>query len=90
MSVEINLPPVLQALAGGIRKADVTGGTIQDCLEDLIKQYPGLKSRLFRGKLELSRGIEIYVNRVKINPHPLAGIVKDGDKIHVSFIVLGG
>ena len=90
MSVEINLPPVLQAMAGDIKQIDVTGGTVGECLEALVKQYPKLKPRLFNKKNKLPHGINIFVNRENAYPEPLAKAVHEGDKIHIAFIVLGG
>jgi molybdopterin converting factor small subunit len=90
MSVEINLPPLLQTLAGGTPKIDVEGSTVQACLEELTNIYPRLKLKLFRSYSELANGVEIYVNREKIYPNPLLKLVKNGDIIHISFVVLGG
>jgi molybdopterin converting factor small subunit len=90
MSVEINIPPVLQALVGDIKQIDVTGRTVGECLEELVKQYPQLKSRLFKKKNELANGINIFVNGENAYPKPLAKPVGDGDKIYIAFIVLGG
>lgn len=90
MSVEINLPPLLQALAGGTQKLDVAGSTVQECLEELVKIYPGLNLKLFKNSGELANGVEIYVNREKIYPRPMLKMVKNGDIIHISFVVLGG
>jgi molybdopterin converting factor small subunit len=90
MSVEINLPPVLQALVGDIRQVDVSGGTVGECLADLVKRYPPLKSRLFNRNNKLPNGINIFVNGENAYPEPLAKRVYEGDKIHLSYIVLGG
>ena len=90
MSVEINLPPVLQALVGDIRQVDVAGGTVGACLEDLVERYPPLKPRLFDKKNKLPAGINIFVNRENAYPDPLAKKVAEGDKIYISYIVLGG
>jgi len=90
MSVEINIPPVLQALTGDIKQINVTGRTVGECLEELVKQYPRLKSRLFNRKNKLPNGINIFVNGENAYPEPLARAVHKGDKVHISYIVLGG
>jgi molybdopterin converting factor small subunit len=90
MSVKINLPPVLQALVGDIRQVDVSGGTVGECLADLVKRYPPLKSRLFNTNNKLPNDINIFVNGENAYPEPLAKRVYEGDKIHLSYIVLGG
>lgn len=90
MSVEINIPPVLQALTDGVRQIDVGGSTVGECLQELAKQYPKLKEKLFTGNGRLPKGMNIFINRVSAYPKPLARPVHDGDKIHIAHIVLGG
>jgi len=90
MSIEINIPPVLQALAGDVRQINVTGSTVGECLEELVKQYPRLKPRLFNQRGKLPNGINIFINGENAYPETLARRVKEGDKVHISYIVLGG
>jgi molybdopterin converting factor small subunit len=90
MSVEIYLPPFLQALAGGASKFDVAGGTIGECLRDLVRLCPQLKDRIFNRRGKLIKGINIFVNRANVSPDPLSRLVCNGDKVHVASTVLGG
>ncbi|MGD1120326.1 MAG: MoaD/ThiS family protein [Dehalococcoidales bacterium] len=90
MSVEINLPPVLQAMAGDTAQISVNGETVGACLGALVKQYPPLEKKLFNKKGKLPAGINIFVNGENAYPEPLARAVKPGDKIYISYIVLGG
>lgn len=90
MAIEINLPPVLQALVGDIRQIDVTGRTVGECLAELVKQYPRLKSRLLKKNNRLPNGINIFINGENTYPEPLAKRVHEGDKVYISYIVLGG
>jgi molybdopterin converting factor small subunit len=90
MTIEINIPPVLQALAGDARKIGVAGSTVGECLKALVKKYPDVKSRLFNKRGRLNNGINIFVNGENAYPEPLAKAVREGDKIHIAFIVLGG
>jgi len=90
MSVQINLPPVLQTLVGDIKQINVTGRTVGECLEALVKQYPGLKSRLLKKNNRLPKGINIFINGENTYPEPLTKRVHEGDKVYISYIVLGG
>jgi molybdopterin converting factor small subunit len=90
MSVEINIPPALQALVGGVRQIDVDGGTVGECLDALSQKYPGLRPRLFSRNGKPAGGMSIFVNGESAYPDPLARPVRDGDKIHLANIVLGG
>jgi molybdopterin converting factor small subunit len=90
MSIEINIPPVLQALVGGVRQIDVSGSTVGECLAELVKHYPDLKPRIFTRRGRLIKGVSIFVNGKNAYPEPKVRPVREGDKIHIANIVLGG
>jgi len=75
---------------GDVNQIDVTGRTVGECLDDLVKQYPGLKSKLFNKDHNVANGVNIFVNAENAYPEPMKKPVKNGDKIYISFIVLGG
>jgi hypothetical protein len=90
MSVEVNIPPFLQSLAGDARLVNVSGRTVSECLEALVKRHPRLKSKIFTGKGELLKGLNIFINGENACPGALARPVRDGDRLHVTYIVMGG
>lgn len=90
MTVEINIPPVLQALVDGINRINVSGSTVGECLTEMVKKYPLLKPKIFNKRGKLPNGISIFINRENAYPEPLSRPVVDGDKIYISHIVLGG
>ncbi|OGO01744.1 MAG: hypothetical protein A2Y90_05045 [Chloroflexi bacterium RBG_13_52_12] len=90
MTTEISIPPVLQALAGDVKQIEISGSTVGECLNALVKMYPQMKPRLFNKQGKLANGINIFLNGENAYPEPLAKPVRDGDKIHIAFIVLGG
>jgi molybdopterin converting factor small subunit len=90
MSVEINIPPSLQALVDGVKQVDVAGGTVGECLEDLVRRYPRLKGKIFTRGGRLPKGMNIFINGASAGPRPLAMPARDGDKVHIAYIVLGG
>jgi MoaD family protein len=52
MPITVEIPPPLREQAGGNLRVSVSGATVQALLEDLVKQYPALQSKLFNeGKL---------------------------------------
>jgi molybdopterin converting factor small subunit len=89
MTVEINIPPAFQALADGVTKVNVGCGTVGECLVELVRRYPALKEKIFTGRGKLPKGMNIFINGANA-PEPLARLVRDGDKVHVAYIVLGG
>lgn len=90
MSIEVNLPPVLQALIDGVSRINVNGDTVGECLTEMLEKYPQLKLKLFNKNGKLPNGISIFINGENAFPEPLSRPVRDGDKIFISHIVLGG
>jgi molybdopterin converting factor small subunit len=90
MTIEINIPPILQALVAGVSRIDVSGGTVGECFKEMVKKYPQFKPKLFTKVGKLRNGIQIFINGESAYPEPLSRPVRDGDKIHISHIVLGG
>jgi len=90
MAIEINIPPVLQALVAGVSQIDVSGGTVGECFKEMVEKYPQLKAKLFNKRGKLPNGISIFINGENAYPEPLSRPVRDGDKIYISHIVLGG
>jgi molybdopterin converting factor small subunit len=90
MSVVIIIPPFLQHLAGGVKQAEVEGKTVKACLEALALQYPELKSRLFGRNGKLPSGLNIFINGENAFPGELSRPVRDGDRIHIAYVMVGG
>jgi hypothetical protein len=90
MSVEVNIPPFFQPLAGNVNTVEVSGRTVADCLIALVKRYPRLKSKIFTPKGKLLQGLNIFINGEAASPGALARSVRNGDKLHITYIVMGG
>jgi molybdopterin converting factor small subunit len=90
MSVEINIPPSLQALVDGVKQIEVGGGTVGDCLKDLVRRYPQLREKIFTHGGKLPKGMNIFINGASAGSRTLAVPVRNGDKVHIAYIVLGG
>jgi molybdopterin converting factor small subunit len=90
MSITITIPPFLQHLADGVRTAEVEGKTVAECLEALAGRYPRLRSRLFGPRGELPRGLNLFINGESAFPGEMSRPVKDGDSIHIAYVMVGG
>jgi molybdopterin converting factor small subunit len=90
MSVEIVIPPFLQPFTGDAKVVQVIGNTVGECLEELIKQYPALKPRLFTRKGELRQSINLFLNKEVVNAREPARPVREGDKLYITSIIMGG
>ncbi len=87
MAVRIKLNLPLQRLAGR-EVVDATGSTVNECLEDLIRQIPGSKSELFQEDGEFS--LLVLLNNEPLPQQNLDFPVKDRDELWLLSIVSGG
>jgi molybdopterin synthase sulfur carrier subunit len=61
MPITVDIPPPLREQAGGNLKVLVSGNTVHECLDDLVRQHPALGPKLFdNGRLRAF--INIIVN----------------------------
>lgn len=90
MSIEIKITPAFLRFTNNQRSAEVTGSTVGECLDHLVKQFPDLKQALFDRKGKLQRYLDIYVNGASAYPEELTKPVKDGDKLHIVMVIAGG
>lgn len=77
-------------LAGDKDVVETTGGTVGECIEQLIGRYPTLGDLIFHKDGQLQTFLEIYVNRQAAYPNELTRQVKDGDIIHLTITIAGG
>ena len=61
---ELHLPPTLRPLFAGLpRRLDVEAATVDEALDRLEEQWPGLRDRLCEPGPALRRHIHVYVDR---------------------------
>jgi len=90
MSVQIDIPLFLQPIVNNVKVINVNGGTVGECLNDLVRQFPQLREWVFDKNGKLHKYIEILVNGKGTYPEELAESVKDGDEIYISNVITGG
>ena len=91
MAVIVRIPTPLQKLTGDKPEISAAGGTVQELLQDMDRQFPGLKDRLCDPQGRLRRFVNIYVNEedirfLKQEETPL----KDGDEVSIIPAIAGG
>ena len=69
---------------------EVSGSTVGECINHLVKQFPSIKKQLFTETGSLFENIIISVNGESAFPEQLAKPVKDGDELNIVFIIGGG
>ncbi len=90
MPIKIHIHTTHRQHTHGQEVVSVEGSTVGECLNHLIKQYPGMEKALFAKKDRLLNHIEIYLNHASAYPNELAKPVKDGDEIHLVTMLAGG
>ena len=91
MPVLVRIPTPLRAVTKGAGEVQAKGVTVADVIEDLERQYPGLRERLVEEGGEVRRFINIYVNEEDIRF--LQGnktSLKEGDQVSIVPAIAGG
>ncbi len=92
MSIKVIIPSYFQRYTNGADVADVNGTTVGECLNDLIQQFPDIKSMLFYEPGGLDECIAVCVNREVLTAwdEPMRRLVVDGDEISLLVMAAGG
>lgn len=91
MSIKVRIPTPLQKLTKDKSEIEAKGKNIRELIDDLEKNFPGIKGRLCDEKGVLRRFINIYINEedirfLEMDKTPL----KDGDEISIIPAIAGG
>jgi len=90
MGVNVHIHTTHRQLTNGLDVVAAEGKTVSECLNQLIKQFPGMEKALFAKKDKLRNNVEVYVNHATAYPDELVKPVKDGDEIHLVIMLAGG
>jgi len=90
MAITVRIPTPLRTLTQGKDEVEASGKTVRDIIENLEKNYPGLRERLLDDK-GVRRFVNIYQNEEDIRfLDSLDTAVKDGDSISIVPAIAGG
>jgi molybdopterin synthase sulfur carrier subunit len=91
MPVNVRIPTPLRKLTKEKDIVQASGATIQEIIDGLEKEYPGLKERICDERGELRRFVNVYLNDEDIRfAQGRSTPVKDGDEISVIPAIAGG
>ena len=90
MAVRVHIHATHRQFTNGMEVVATTGNTVGECLNHLIKQFPGMGKAVFAKKDKLLNIVEVYVNHASAYPNELAKPVKDDDEIHLVLMLAGG
>ena len=91
MSVEVRLPTILRAHAGGSATVQADGETLGQVFDDLVARFPGLAGQLVTDEGSLHKFVNVYVNDDDVRYlDKLETKIGPGDSITILPAVAGG
>ena len=82
MSIKLHLPSRFYYLWEGKEALDVTGKTVAECLDELVRIFPLMKNALSYESGSLDPHVKVLVNQERVGKEGLKRRVNDGDEIH--------
>ncbi len=70
--------------------AEVSGNTVGQCLNHLVRQFPAIKKEIFDEDGEVATEARIFINGESAFPEELAKPVRDGDMIDIVPMAISG
>jgi len=91
MSIKVDIfYPQLKQLINKPDLVKVSGRTVGECLNDLVRQFPGAEKRLFDEDGQLLRHVYVFINAESSYKISLDAPVRDGDKLIIAALITGG
>ncbi len=91
MSTFIRIPTPLRKVTNGQDKVEIKGTNVQECIEYLDSQFPGIKERLFDANGQMRNFINLYVNGEDVRHlQGLNTLIKEGDEMSIVPAIAGG
>lgn len=89
--VNVRIPTPLRNLTNEKEEVDAEGSNIQDVIEDIERQFPGLKARICDEQGELRRFVNLYWNDEDVRfKDGLDTAIADGDVLSIVPAIAGG
>ena len=91
MAVKVLIPTPLRNLTNNQAEVNADGKTVAELIENLGKNFNGLKDRIFDEKGNIRRFVNIYLNEEDIRfLQGEATAVKEGDQVSIVPAIAGG
>jgi len=85
------IPSPLRRYTAGQSKVQISGSTVNEIIENLERQYPGVKSRLCDESGQIKRYVNVFVNDEEIRALQGADTrLSDKDEISIVPAMAGG
>jgi molybdopterin synthase sulfur carrier subunit len=89
--IRVRIPTPLRGLTQGKGEVDGSGNDVGELIDNLERQFPGLKTRLCDEQGKIRRFVNVYVNEEDIRF--LSGkqtVLKEGDEVSIIPAIAGG
>ena len=91
MSVRVRVPTPLRKFTQGSDEVNAQGNSVRSIVEDLEKNYPGIKDRICDENGKIRRFVNVYVNGDDIRfLQNLETSLKEGDHVSIVPAIAGG
>jgi len=91
MSVRVRVPTPLRKYTQGSDEVNAQGSNVKSLVDDLEKNYPGIKERICDETGKVRRFVNVYVNGDDIRfLRNLDTALKEGDNISIVPAIAGG
>ena len=85
---EVRIPTMLRELTGGSETVQASGATVRDVINDLERQWPGIREHLVEGG-RLRGNLSVAVDG-EVSPLGLAETVEPSSEVHFVAAIRGG
>ena len=91
MMVRVRVPTPLRKLTNGVDEVNAQGNNVRAMVEDLERNFPGIKERICDESGKIRRFVNIYVNGDDIRfLQNMETSLKEGDNISIVPAIAGG
>ena len=91
MAVRVRVPTPLRKLTNGADEINAQGNNVRAMVEDLERNFPGIKERICDESGKIRRFVNVYVNGDDIRfLQNLETSLKEGDNISIIPAIAGG
>jgi len=91
MSATVRIPTPLRKVTNGEDKASVNAGSMDDVVDSLEHQFPGIKDRICDTDGSLRSFVNVYINGEDIRfIDGMSSTVNSGDEVSIVPAVAGG
>ena len=91
MPVLVRIPMPLRRHTGGVGEVHAKGNDVGELVDDLERQFPGLRERLCDETGDFRKFINVYVNQEDVRfLQGRESLLKDGDEVSIVPAIAGG